>query len=78
MIYPMHKHTTHRSCRHTRRMTRAQKRERITFLRLLVVGGGVLLAISGAGIATNIPLSIFGTIIAMVASYGLVDDGPVR
>ena len=75
--YPRHSRKT--MPRHNRRMTRTERKNMLTFLRLLTVGAGVLLAISGAGPdpaqITNLPLSIFGTVLAMVASFGLNDDG---
>lgn len=83
MIYtssrPYPRHSRRATPRHYRRMTRAQRKNILTFLRLLTVGAGVLLAIAGCGAdhaeITNLPLSIFGTVLAMVASFGLTDDG---
>lgn len=86
MIYtssrPYPRHSRRATPRHYRRMTRAQQREWLTFLRVLTVGVGVFLAMAGAGPdpaeIVNLPLSIFGTVLAMIAALGLVDNNAER
>ena len=82
MIYtssrPYPRHSRSYNPRHYRRMTRAQHKKLLTVLRLLTVGVGILLAVAGTGadpaVIANLPLSIFGTLLALVASIGLTDD----
>ena len=86
MIYtssrPYPRHSRRVNPRHNRRMTRAQQREWLAFLRVLTVGAGVFLAMAGAGPdpaeIANLPLSIFGTVLAMAAALGLVDNNAER
>ena len=77
-IRPRYRHTTQTNPRHYRRMDRHQRKDALNLLRMFSVGGGVFLAVAGAGhdtINANLPLMIFGAVIAMAAAIGLVDDG---
>lgn len=77
-IRPRYRHTTQSNPRHYRRMDRHRRKETLDLLRMFTVGGGIFLAIAGAGqdpVTANFPLMVFGTVLAMIAALGLVDDG---